>query len=173
MEQAVALLGEVAQELRPMLEQGVWPAELFRFSPKIAKGEKYQGLPYVILDYPRVFGKTDIFAVRTLFWWGHFFSVTLHLRGQYKTQYAPVLMQRLSLLRQYDFYISVGEDEWQHDFSTENYRALTAMEDTAIERILMAGEFCKLSSRIALEQWDQSVVLLTGLLRVVFQSLSD
>ena len=40
------------------------PAEMLFHSPKISKGENYKGLPYVMLDYPRCFGKTDIFAIR-------------------------------------------------------------------------------------------------------------
>src|SRR4051812_7539492 len=52
--------------------------------PKIYKGENYLQLPYVIMDYPRCFDKEDIFAIRTMFWWGNFFSITLHLSGIYK-----------------------------------------------------------------------------------------
>ena len=50
-------------------------------TPKIAKGENYLQLPYVLLDYPRCFDKENIFAIRTMFWWGNFFSITLHLSG--------------------------------------------------------------------------------------------
>src|ERR1700733_216708 len=53
-------------------------------TPKISKGENYKGLPYLILDYPRSFEKEDILAIRTLFWWGHFFSITLHVAGKNK-----------------------------------------------------------------------------------------
>src|SRR5689334_6032402 len=60
------------------------PAAVFSFSPKISKGENYQGLPYLVLDHPRIFEKENILAVRTLFWWGNFFSTTLHVAGEYK-----------------------------------------------------------------------------------------
>ena len=56
-------------------------------SPKISKGENYKGLPWLVLDYPRYFNKEDIFAIRTLFWWGNFFSITLHISGKYKMRY--------------------------------------------------------------------------------------
>lgn len=170
-DRAIGLLGEVAHAVQPVLQEGDWPAELLSLSPKISKGEKYQGLPYVILDYPRLFGKEHIFAVRTLFWWGHFFSVTLHLRGLYRERYVPAILRNLSLLRQQDFYICIAEDEWQHDFSAANYRPLSGMENGTIEKILSGNEFCKLSARISLQHWDRSVPLLTGLYRVVFQSL--
>jgi len=62
------------------------PAALTEIPAKISRGENYEGLPYVMLDYPRCFGKEDVCAVRTFFWWGNFFSITLHLKGKYKLQ---------------------------------------------------------------------------------------
>ena len=60
------------------------PEEVLKSSPKISRGENYKGLPWLVLDYPRYFNKADVFAIRTLFWWGNFFSITLHLSGSYK-----------------------------------------------------------------------------------------
>src|SRR5687767_11488510 len=62
---------------------------LFDIPPKISKGENYEGLPYLILDYPRFFKPDNIFAVRTMFWWGNFFSTTLHLSGLQKASFSP------------------------------------------------------------------------------------
>src|SRR5690349_5675936 len=50
--------------------------------PKISKGDNYRGLPYVVLDHPRYFQKEDVCSFRSMFWWGHFFSFTLHLQGE-------------------------------------------------------------------------------------------
>ncbi|RYG23967.1 MAG: hypothetical protein EOO01_43830, partial [Chitinophagaceae bacterium] len=82
MQKAYLLFGEAAASLQSALagESGQG-AEFFLPSPKIAKGENYKGLPYVMLDYPRHFGKEDIFAFRTMFWWGNFLSFTWHLKG--------------------------------------------------------------------------------------------
>src|SRR3954452_928432 len=46
---------------------------------KISRGENYRGLPYVMLDYPRIFSKDHTFAIRSFYWWGNFFSITLQL----------------------------------------------------------------------------------------------
>src|SRR5262245_51174126 len=80
------LFGEVATGAGELLKEAAdWlPKETFVQSPKISKGEKYLGLPYVMLDYPRMFSREDVFAIRTFFWWGNFFSVTLHIKGKYK-----------------------------------------------------------------------------------------
>src|SRR5450755_2986522 len=64
-----------------MREAGMPIKEILETPPRISKGENYKGLPWVVLDYPRAFGRLDVLAVRTLFWWGNYFSVTLHLKG--------------------------------------------------------------------------------------------
>lgn len=173
-EKVIVLFGDIAHEVQQTIRRSpaALPAEVLMPSPKISKGEKYQGLPYVILDYPRLFGKENIFAIRTLFWWGHFFSVTLHLRGQYKTDHIAALQKNIALLRQHDFYICVAENEWQHDFAATNYTALSQLDNTAIEKILSGNDFCKLSVRMSLQQWDQSIKTLTDLYQVVVQSIT-
>jgi len=60
------------------------PAEVLKISPKISRGENYKGLPWLVLDNPSYFQHNNIFAVRTMFWWGNFFSITLHLSGNNK-----------------------------------------------------------------------------------------
>ena len=57
------------------------PEAVIQSSPKITRGENYQLLPYVILDYPRCFQKEQVFAIRTMFWWGKGISITLHVSG--------------------------------------------------------------------------------------------
>ena len=74
----VALFGELSGEWREMMGSRVGWGD-----PRISRGEQYKGLPWVMLDYPRVFGKENVLAVRTMFWWGHYFTVTLHLKGEY------------------------------------------------------------------------------------------
>jgi hypothetical protein len=87
-EKVFALFGDVAHQMRDNFAagEGIIPAEVLVPSPKISKGENYKGLPWVMLDYPRFFNREDAFAIRTMFWWGHFFSVTLHLKGAYLPQ---------------------------------------------------------------------------------------
>ena len=103
----VEVFGELSGEWRGML---VWDGD-----PKISRGEQYKGLPWVMLDYPRVFGKEDVLAVRTMFWWGHYFSVTLHLKGSYLRSYLPVIMSNRGLLEAAGFWPGTSEDEWEHD----------------------------------------------------------
>lgn len=77
--------------------------------PKIYKGENYNGFPYVIMDYPASFEKHNIFAVRTMFWWGNFISITLHLSGKHKIYWEKNLWENLQTPA--DFFVAIGEDE--------------------------------------------------------------
>src|SRR5437868_9189391 len=66
------LLEELQQRQQKMMrsyEQQL-PAEITNTIPKISRGENYKGLPYLILDHPRIFEKGNTFAIRSMFWWG-------------------------------------------------------------------------------------------------------
>lgn len=169
------LFGDIAHHTRNQLTGKPKPVQpesaILQPAPKISRGENYKGLPYVMLDYPRVFGREDIFAIRTMFWWGHYFSITLHLKGRYKEQYTALLLSHLPLLVQNDFYICTGEDEWRHEFTEDNYVLLSQLNSEAVEDILLAADFCKLSAKIALHQWNQSKELLCVLNEILFTSL--
>ena len=88
-EKTKALFGNLAESLVKQTSryEDHFPQTVHLYSPKVFKGEYYEGLPYVMLDYPRIFGKDDVFAIRTFFWWGNFFSITLQLKGSYHQEY--------------------------------------------------------------------------------------
>jgi len=71
------------------------PESIISIPPKISKGENYNGLPWVMLDYPRAFSNSDVFAIRCFFWWGNFFSITLQLQGSYKDMYSTSIKRYL------------------------------------------------------------------------------
>ena len=70
------LFGECSRNCVPIF---TLPPEVAVIMPKIAKGEAYKGLPYVMLDFPRYFTQNEVLAIRTFFWWGNYVTVTLHL----------------------------------------------------------------------------------------------
>jgi hypothetical protein len=130
------------------------PAEVLKPSAKISKGENYQGLPYLILDFPRLFEHKDIFAIRTMFWWGNFFSITLHLSGNYKTMFAQKIIACYELLKETDFFICVHEEQWQHHFEKDNYTPISKWDKDDFEYMLNSGSFIKLANKIPLRQWE-------------------
>lgn len=119
---------------------------------KISKGENYQGLPYVMLDYPRLFGHHDILAIRTMFWWGHYFSLTLHLKGKYKDRFLVAIRKEKERLASAGFLVAVSDEEWRHELSEDHYRPLQEAdfwEDTSERRDAAPG-FLKLSAKVEL-----------------------
>ena len=128
--------------------------------PKISKGENYRGLPYLVLDYPRSFGKDDVLAIRTMFWWGHFFSVTLHLAGKFREIYSENLIHQFPLLQEEDFYCCINTDPWEYHYEGTNYLPLSKMEIGEFKKIVHRNSFTKISAKIPLEKWDEAEMML-------------
>jgi len=158
----VGLFAVLSEEYRGLLDSPI--------SPKISKGENYQGLPYVMLDYPRLFGREDVLAIRTFFWWGHAFSVTLHLKGEYLRRYLPVLKECWARLAEAGFCIGISEDEWRHEHVEGNYRPIVS------EELGDWGDdlpFLKLSAACGLDRWEEAQPILGGLFRVLVDVLRE
>ena len=142
-------------------EKKEWlPEEVIKSSAKISKGENYLELPYVILDYPRIFAAGNIFAMRSMFWWGNFFSVTLQLAGNYKNCFQQMLLANINRHRLDDFFVCIQEDQWQHHFERDNYIPLDALDENEISDLFKARPFIKLAIRIPLQQPERAASLL-------------
>ncbi|WP_207496396.1 hypothetical protein [Aridibaculum aurantiacum] len=123
--------------------------------PKISKGEKYEGLPYLVLDYPRLFKQEGIQAIRTLFWWGNYFSITLHLQGKFQQQYLPNVEYAWKQNKFDNWQIQVGGDMWQHAVN-ENYIPVAQQQVEQLKQM----DFIKLAKKIPLQEWDNIEALL-------------
>jgi hypothetical protein len=174
LEKVFAVFGALAEEMREAITKADIPFkdEVLLISPKISKGENYNGLPYVMLDYPRRFAKEEVMAIRTMFWWGNFISITWHLKGKYKEYYRSVINENRDLLISHNFHISISEDEWRHDFSGENYRQLGTIDKSLLEETLANNSFCKLSVKIPLHQWNEAKEMLVDLYQVLLKMIS-
>ena len=125
---------------------------------KISRGENYKGLPYRILDYPASFSREQIFAVRTLFWWGNFFSISLHLSGSYLSPEQNI-KKSFSYLKDKQFYIHLGSDQWDHDLDESGYIPISEISfDQFIE--ISKNDFFKISKKINLNEMDKAQELL-------------
>jgi hypothetical protein len=127
---------------------------IFDIPPKISRGENYEGLPYLILDYPRFFKPDNIFAVRTMFWWGNFFSTTLHLSGLQKSTFSPNIKANWEALAQNNFYLGTGSDPWAHHFEAGNYLKIKTGE-SAPEGASDTSHL-KLATKMALKEWPSA-----------------
>ncbi|CAN5609795.1 hypothetical protein BH10BAC2_BH10BAC2_05600 [soil metagenome] len=144
---------EFAKELA--MHDTIFEPELFQYTPKIYKGEQYNALPYVMLDHPRYFNNKDAFSIRCFFWWGNFFSITLHLGGRYIDLYVPFIVSSLQQNKSMsDWYYCINETQWQHDFEATNYKAFTKQSLQTINDISVEKEFFKMAKKIPLQKWD-------------------
>ena len=139
--------------------EAILPSEARSSVPKIYKGENYLQLPYVMLDYPRCFNGKNIFAIRTMFWWGNFFSITLHVSGEYKDALNEILVknERLAGSR---FYIGVNEDQWQHHFEENNFLPLRELSKEQQIKLLRQNDFIKLALKFDIHDWNKMPALL-------------
>jgi hypothetical protein len=129
---------------------------IFSIHPKISRGENYLGLPYLILDYPRNFKQEDIFAIRTMFWWGNFFSSTLHLSGKFKLQFVKKIEDAQTVLANEGFSIGVNPDPWLHHFGPDNYVPIALLNEEAFRKRCSDQLHLKISAKIPLN--DKNLV---------------
>jgi hypothetical protein len=165
-----ALFGVLSEQMNGRLTALALPQEVKLTTAKISKGENYKGLPYVMLDYPRLFTKEDVFAIRTLFWWANYFSVTLHLKGIYKTMFIQSVRKNIHLLAENGFYIGIAHDEWRHELEEGNYISLQ-MNEGMPEKIFEQHPFLKVSAKIDFQHWNRSKELLLNLFNTILHSL--
>ena len=131
----------------------ILPSEVFSSSPKIYKGENYLNLPYVMLDYPRVFLKENVFAIRSFFWWGNYFSITLQLGGRFLQACRIRVEANLKNEVNGDYFICINDAPWEHHFEESNYQSLKTID--SIETILNKP-FIKIAKRHSLSEWNDA-----------------
>ncbi len=128
---------------------------------KISKGENYRGLPYQVLDFPGLFSSENIFAFRTMFWWGNFFSFTLHLQGASLEYYRQKVLKNHEMLMNQQVHIAVGKSPWEYHYEKDNYELLSNKNIHFIE----SHRFLKISKRIELNQWENVPFVSTNFLQ--------
>lgn len=135
---------------------------------KIFKGENYRNLPYVILDYPKLYSKETIFTYRTMFWWGNFFSSTLHLQGNALSSYREKLINSKDKLLSKELFVCVNSSPWEYHYGKDNYSRLNNESFNYVKK----HNFLKLSSHFPLDDIDNLPRLATEYLRFYMEILA-
>ncbi len=159
-EKVYGLFGALAEDYKQHSSIQNIPQEILAVSPKISKGEQYNQLPWVMLDYPRYFKAKDVFAIRTFFWWGHFFSIQLHLKGRYK-EALPINQIPTG------WFIYTGTDEWDHNMNTTDFVIAESWSTEQIQQL----PFLKMGKKISLENWDKAPDFLTDAFNEIITKL--
>ena len=155
-------LEEIQLKQKAIIEKNIsaFPAEVLKTSPKVSKGENYKGLPWLVLDYPRHFEQENIFAIRTMFWWGNFFSVSLHLSGRYKKQLESKIINNKQTLNKQEFYLCINQNEWEHHFENENFKRINDISVKEFEKSIKSKSFLKIAKKISLDKINETEQLL-------------
>jgi hypothetical protein len=107
-----------------------------------------------MMDYPRLFNKDHVFAIRCFFWWGNYFSITLQLSGKFFEQYKTLLSQFIQDKQNEDYFICVNASPWEHHFEESNYKPFNAV----ITEEILQKEFIKIAVRLPLNKWNDAEI---------------
>lgn len=111
---------------------------------QIARGENHKGFPFLSLDIPQKFSKTEFFTFRTLFWWGHYLGFSLILKG-------PDLNTHLNRLKEYrqdaaseNIYLSQHSSPWEWEFSGSHFSKVSKLSENEIQEVADRLQYLKL-----------------------------
>ena len=146
MKKAEANLTALKQEVIKTLSQAPHPCppESDIVKGQIVRGENHKGFPFISLDMPQMFSKSQMFTYRTLFWWGHdlIFSLILKQENQ-----AP-LIEKLIQLKEHpdwkDIQLAIGPTPWEWKKDTNNFIPLFGTSDIKIRNTINSVKYIKL-----------------------------
>lgn len=131
--------------------------------PRISRGENYNGLPWVAMDYPRVFQQQGVSAIRHIFLWGHHFSFTWHCSGIYKDAVQHTLQQNHAYFSAKKWLLYTGKEEWAHELGREHLET-GSLTQTAFTEALQQQHFFKLCKYLPLSRWNETSAFYTNCL---------
>lgn len=155
----IELFGKLELELKEELHRIGLPDEedLNISTGKIFRGENYLNLPYILLDYPKLFNTKNVFAFRSMLWWGNGFSFTLHLQGEAWEKRKAVIINNLGFLKNRDLYICVNDSPWQYHFGTDNYIMLDHFLAENRREELHEKAFLKICSKLEIDHYAEVI----------------
>ncbi len=140
-EAQLTLLKESIELLLPEYASAL-PAEANIQKWQIARGENHKNFPFISLDIPQYFSKTEMFAFRTLFWWGHYLGFALILKGEKLPDYIKRLIELKNGEEWNDVYFSTAQTPWEWDM--ESCKKTQETKDDTIEEIISRIQYLKL-----------------------------
>ena len=146
MKKAEANLTALKQEVIKTLSQAPHPCppESDIVKGQIVRGENHKGFPFISLDMPQMFSKSQMFTYRTLFWWGHdlIFSLILKQENQ-----AP-LIEKLIQLKEHpeweDIQLAIAPTPWEWGKDMNNFIPLFRTSDIKIRDAINSVKYIKI-----------------------------
>jgi len=120
------------------------PPEADIVKGQIVRGENHKGFPFISLDMPQMFSKTQMFTYRTLFWWGHHLIFSLILK---KKDLTP-LINKLILLKEYpewnDIQLAIYPSPWEWEIGANNFIPISMASEKSIRENIKSVQYIKL-----------------------------
>jgi hypothetical protein len=139
------------------------PDHLDLIKNQIVRGENHNGFPFISLDYPQNFSKTEMFTLRTLFWWGHYLGFSLILKGKRIESYLENLLENRHAESFKNIYVSLAPDPWEWKINKTNYSLINQISPDVLRKIIMELDYLKIIREFPVEDeefmtlnWAQS-----------------
>lgn len=111
---------------------------------QFARGENHKGFPFISMDMPQQFSKTEMFTYRTLFWWGHYLGFAFMLKGERLPIYVDRLMARKETPASEEIYFARNASPWEWDWTEENFKLLSATPEEEFRAQIDSIQYIKL-----------------------------
>ena len=133
-------------------------AKYGNISPKVSRGENYNGLPYFVLDYPRYFQNDATFSYRIICLWGKYFTFNLYLAGNTKNK-VNLKKWDENAGNFIDCFISVSNDPWIHYLEHPDYVQASKISALEIRNLIEKIGYFKISKKTEFKTWSQLPIL--------------
>ena len=155
---AESVLGEIAndEELKHEWKKIIASGNETVFQPKISRGENYEGLPWLMLDFPKQFEKQNQFAVRTFFWWGNYFSVFILLSGSSLKKFLPLMQMHFDSLQKNNFQISNNQNPFGHKVDAKNFIPMKKISKQKLKSIAAENKYLLLAAILPLSKFKKA-----------------
>lgn len=116
---------------------------------KITKGERYKQMPYIVLDFPQIKGPDFNIVLRTMFWWGHYFTCSLIVKTSLLDLEKTVKnIKKLKKTR-----ILTGSNLWEQELEMDDYSKIPDLNKKQMMKLLESSNYMKLSCKINLRHY--------------------
>jgi len=120
------------------------PKSLDLVKNQIARGENHNGFPFLSLDYPQNFSKTEMFTMRTLFWWGHYLGYSLILKGERLAIYSERLSENCKTEPFQDIFVCLAPNPWEWELNEKNYSLVSKVNAEEFQKTILELGYLKL-----------------------------
>ncbi len=122
----------------------VTPPDFNPANSHFVKGEHLESFPYQYLDFPKHFQDSNVFAFRTLFWWGHHVACAMMLEGEGIKGHKARIVDRFHQLAGQGLELSLAPTLWEWKRGEGYTLPITHDRKAQIAAVLAERSFLKI-----------------------------